>query len=75
MITVSEDGTVDGLNHVFKIDGDLFDQSRQQPQACVTFLKKYWNQAYSVLSVFHRQPVKPGLHCGVIPARPTINRK
>jgi hypothetical protein len=30
MITVSEDGTVDGLNHVFEIDGDLFDQFNQK---------------------------------------------
>jgi hypothetical protein len=63
MITVSKDGTVDGLNHVFKINGDLFDQFGQQPQAFVIFLKKYWNQAYSALFVFRLQPVKFSLHC------------
>jgi hypothetical protein len=37
MITVSEDGMADDLNHVFKIDGDL---SNQQPRTFVAFLKK-----------------------------------
>jgi hypothetical protein len=75
MITVSKDSTVDGLNHVFKIDGHLFDQFSQQPQPFVAFLKKYWNQAHSALFLFQLQPVIPGLHCGVIHARPKINRK
>jgi hypothetical protein len=49
MITVSEDGPVDDLNYMFKINGGLFDQFRQRPQAFAAFLKKYWNQAYSAL--------------------------
>jgi hypothetical protein len=41
MITVSEDWTVDGLNHVFKIDDDLFDQFSQRSEVFVAFLKEY----------------------------------
>jgi hypothetical protein len=75
MVTVSEDGTVDSLNHVFKIDGDLLDQSGQNAQAFVASLKKYWNQCYYARCVFQLQPVTPSLHCGIIHATPTINGK
>jgi hypothetical protein len=40
MITISEEGTVDGLNHLFKISSDLFDQLSQEPQAFASILKK-----------------------------------
>jgi hypothetical protein len=43
MITVSEDDTFDGLNHVFNINGDPLDQFRQPQQAFVALLKKHWN--------------------------------
>jgi hypothetical protein len=52
MITVSEDGRVDGLNHVFSIDGGLFDQFSQQPQAFVIFLKKYWKMGIKLILHF-----------------------
>jgi hypothetical protein len=49
MITVSEDGTVDALNHMFIINPDLFDHFSQPPQAFVSFLKRYLNHTYSAL--------------------------
>jgi hypothetical protein len=75
MIIVSEDGTVDGLDQVFKIDPDLFDQYSQQAQISVSSLKNHWNQVYSALSVSQLQSLKPNFHSGVLWAIPTINKK
>jgi predicted nucleotidyltransferase len=75
IIIASEDRTVGDIDHMFKISRDLFDQFSQQIQAFASFLKKYWNQAYSALFVFQFQLLEPVLHYEVIHIMPSINGK
>jgi hypothetical protein len=75
LITVHENGTIDGLNEINDIDPDLFDKLVGQPQAFATFLREHWTHAYSSLFVFQIQPLDPRLHCGIIHVLPAINGK
>jgi hypothetical protein len=75
VVTISEDGTIDGLNHIDEIDADLFDKLVGQPQAFVTFLKEHWTDVYSALFVFQIQPTDPQFHCGIIHILRSTNGK
>jgi hypothetical protein len=67
VITIFEDGRVDGLKTMDRLDSsDLFSQFVSGPVEFVSFVKDYWNDAYSALFAFQIQPIRPDFPCSII---------
>jgi hypothetical protein len=75
-VTISSDGSVDGLEDITQLEeSELFEQYLLNPQEFTTFVRKYWSKAYSALFAFQIQPLLPHLPCCIIHAWPHCNGK
>jgi hypothetical protein len=74
MVTISDDGSVDGLKDLTDLDSpDLLTQFLSDPAAFSAFLREHWDSTYTALFVFQIQPLRPDLTCCVVHVIPAVS--
>jgi hypothetical protein len=76
MVTISDDGSVNGLKDLTQFDNpDLVTQFLADPAAFSAFLREHWDSTYTALFVFQIRPLHPNLTCCAVHVMPAVSAK